>query len=158
MSTDLIIACEQADLKQVYILLKLNEDPNQTNYIGETPLHFAAYHGYLKISELLLKAGADPNKANRFGETSLHYAVHHGCLKTSELLLIADADPNKANIYGSTPLHWATDGDHSEIVELLNSYKNKISSLSLLCLRTIYRDRINTDGIPSMILGWNFHQ
>jgi len=45
-----------------------------------------------------------------------------------------------------------------EIVELLKSYENKISSLSLLCLRTIYKNQINTDNIPSMILEWNFYQ
>jgi len=47
---------------------------------------------------------------------------------------------------------------HLEIVELLKSYENKISSLSLLCLRTIYRNQINTNNIPSMILEWDFHQ
>jgi len=34
----------------------------------------------------------------------------------------------------------------------------KISNLSLLCLRIIYQNRIDTDNIPSMILEWNFYQ
>jgi len=34
----------------------------------------------------------------------------------------------------------------------------KISSLSLLCLRTIYKNQINTDNIPSMILELDFYQ
>jgi len=55
-------------------------------------------------------------------------------------------------------LEYAVIFGHSEIAELLKSYESKISSLSLLCLRTIYQNRINTDNIPSMILEWDFHQ
>jgi len=55
-------------------------------------------------------------------------------------------------------LHWAAYIGHLEIVELLKSYKNKVSSLSLLCLRTVHRNQINTDNIPSMILEWDFYQ
>jgi len=55
-------------------------------------------------------------------------------------------------------LYWAIRNKRTKVTELLKSYENKISSLSLLCLRTIYKNQINTDNIPSMILEWNFHQ
>jgi len=40
----------------------------------------------------------------------------------------------------------------------LKSYENKISSLSLLCLRIICQNQINTENIPSMILEWDFYR
>ncbi|CAB0037554.1 unnamed protein product [Trichogramma brassicae] len=39
---------------------------------GGTPLHFALYHGFKKVTELLLKNGADPNLSNEKGRTPLH--------------------------------------------------------------------------------------
>ena len=100
----------------------------------------------------------NPNQANIYRNTPLYWASYYGYLEIVELLLKAGADPNQINNDGRAPSYCAEDNGHSEIVELLNSYKNKISSLSLLCLRTIYRNQINTDNIPSMILEWNFHQ
>ncbi len=125
MSSDLIVACRNGDIKQVDILLKLNENPNQVNERKNTPLYWASRNGYLEIVKLLLKAGADPKQANGWGDTPLRAALRN---------------------------------DYLDMIELLKSYENKISSLSLLCLRTIYRNQINTDNIPSMILEWDFYQ
>ena len=112
----------------------------------------------MKIVKLLLKAGVNPNQANIYGNIPSLWASYYGHLETVELLLKAGADPNRSNVYGETSIYYAAYNGHLEIIELLKLYKNKISSLSLLCLQIIYRNQINTDGIPRMILEWNFHQ
>jgi len=85
-------------------------------------------------------------------------AVRYCRSKIVELLLKAGADSNQADYWSDTPSQLAKSLEYLDIVELLKSYENKISSLSLLCLRTIYRNQINTDNIPSMVLEWNFYQ
>jgi len=157
MNLDLIKACRTGSVERVNNLLEAGVDPNQADDEGRTPLHWTALSDNLEIVQLLLKAGADPNKSNRWKNTPLCYAAQKGNLETVKLLLKAGANPNQANIDNFTPLYWAARKGHLEIVELLKSYENKISSLSLLCLRTIYRNQINTDNIPGMILEWNFH-
>jgi len=163
MNPDLIKACKKGDLKTIKLLLKTGADSNQTDKFGRTPLCYAIYNGDLEIVELSLKAGADPNKANNSGATPLYLTMRYGYLKIAELLLKAGADPKQVNIDGNAPLYWAAPYGHLEmaetakIVKLIKSYENKISSLSLLCLRTIYRNQINTDNIPSMILEWDFY-
>jgi len=158
MSSNLTKAYIEAQTKQVKLLLKAGADPNQVTKWGITPSHRAAYDGYLEIAELLLKAGADPNRVDSDGNTPLYYAVYHEHLKIVKLLLKAGADPNQANKYGRTPLCWVSYYGRLDIAELLKSYENKISSLSLLCLRIIYKNKINTENIPSMIMEWEFHQ
>jgi len=158
MSSDMIIACQKGDLKQVELLLMAGANPNQTDRFEEISLHYAVHYDCLEIAELLLKAGANPNQTDIWGSTPLHWAAQNNNLEIVELLLKAGTDPNQADECGNTPLRWAVDGSHSEIIELLKSYENKVSSLSLLCLRTIYRNQINTDNIPNMILEWNFYQ
>ena len=111
-----------------------------------------------KQVKLLLKAGADPNQVTKWGITPSHRAAYDGYLEIAELLLKAGADPNQANKYGRTPLCWVSYYGRLDIAELLKSYENKISSLSLLCLRIIYKNKINTENIPSMIMEWEFHQ
>jgi len=158
MDLDFIGACMKGDIEMVNDLLKAGANPNQDNRYGETPLYWASCYGYLGIAELLLKAGADPNQTDDNGNTPLYWAVYGDNFEIAELLLKAGANHNQANNDGETPLHWAENNGRLETVKLLKSYKNKISSLSLLCLRTIYRNQINTDNVPSMILEWSFHQ
>jgi len=158
MNLNLIGECEEGNVEQVNKLLKAGADPNQSDEYGDTSLYWASAKGHLKIVELLLKAGVNPKHTNKWGETPLHYAVIKGCFEIVKLLLKSGVNPKQTNKWGETPLYWAIHHKHLKIIELLKSYKNKVSSLSLLCLRTIYQKQINTDNIPIMILEWDFHQ
>lgn len=81
---------------------------------GNTPLHFAAFHGNSRGVELLLEAGAQPNAANKNGKTAAHKAVQIGNFTTQSLqnlkVIITLLANHKANLNiqdftGNTLLH-----------------------------------------------------
>jgi len=156
-NTPLYWAVCSGHFKAVELLLKAGANPKLTNFHEVTPLYTATYYGELEIVKLLLKAGADPNQADINGTVPLYWAAYKGHLEIAKLLLKAGAKSKQANNYREIHLHHVPDPDNLDMIELLKSYENKISSLSLLCLRTIYQKQINTDNIPSIILEWDFH-
>jgi len=158
MDYEFVNACISGSLISVREILKEGVNIKRANGAGSTYLHMASVNGHLKIVELLIKAGANIKHANNYGETPLHWAARGGCLEIVELLIKAGANPNQADIRGNIPLYWAECNGRLDVVEFLKSYKNKISSLSLLCLRIIYQNQVNTNSIPSMLLEWNFHK
>ena len=117
----------------------------------------ACEEGNIEQVNDLLKAGADSKQTNEYATPVLNFAVYQGHSEIVELLLKAGADPKQADVNGLLPIHLPIHNGHLKIVKLLKTYENKISSLSLLCLRIIYQKQINTDNTPGMILEWNFH-
>jgi ankyrin repeat protein len=60
---------------------------------GETPLHYAARGGHLKVAELLVAAGADVNARENDGRlTPLHLAAMYGHSRVVAQLLEHKAD------------------------------------------------------------------
>ena len=53
----------------VQLLLDGGADPNKSDKMGKTPLHWAAYFGQKDVVKLLLERGGDPDKADRQGIT-----------------------------------------------------------------------------------------
>jgi cytohesin len=105
----LFFAAGSGDLAEVKrLVIGCGVDPNIQDENGETPLHYAAWEGRLKVVKLLLEHGADPNVQDKDGETPLHLAAWDGHLDVVELLLEHGANPNiQENKYGKTPLHYA---------------------------------------------------
>ncbi|KAH7209900.1 hypothetical protein DER44DRAFT_864517 [Fusarium oxysporum] len=70
-------------------LLASGANPHMLGYGGNTPLHFAAILGDVKIIEKLLDCGADVHISNKSGHIPLVLAVRHGrelaCMKLLEL-------------------------------------------------------------------------
>ncbi|KAL5600475.1 hypothetical protein FOVSG1_008287 [Fusarium oxysporum f. sp. vasinfectum] len=70
-------------------LLASGANPHMLGYGGNTPLHFAAILGDVKIIEKLLDCGADVHISNKSGDIPLVLAVRHGrelaCMKLLEL-------------------------------------------------------------------------
>jgi ankyrin repeat protein len=98
---------------------------------GETPLHWAAFHGYATIAELLIRRGADVHTeaAAKHGGTPLAWAAEQH-LDLVELLYSHSAAVNAVNsLTGGTPLHaCAANGDCPEIAEFLLAHGAAINA------------------------------
>lgn len=64
------------------ILLAVSEDPgidlNESDEMGCTPFHLAAFACHLELCESLVTLGADLTKVDSLGRTALHLASHEG--------------------------------------------------------------------------------
>jgi ankyrin repeat protein len=62
------------------------EDVNEVEGAGNTPLHCAAYEGWLEGCELLLNLGAKLNASNNAGDRPWHWAKNMGHTEVMEFL------------------------------------------------------------------------
>ncbi len=85
---------------------------------GNTPLHIAAWKGYIDIIALLVeKPNIDVNAQNKMGDTPLHLAVLGGYTDiVASLVEKPNVDVNAQNTMGDTPLHLAVLGGYTDIV------------------------------------------
>lgn len=73
-SQDLMQVVELNDIPTVMRLVENGADINQTDRMGFTPLHVAAWNGYVELTEYLLQKGANPNVLSQSGNTPLKFA------------------------------------------------------------------------------------
>jgi len=73
-------------------LLLRGANPNEKDWVGETPLWVATYHQFHAGIKLLLNFGADIDYS-RYGDTALKLAVRRGDIIAVELLLNHGAGP-----------------------------------------------------------------
>lgn len=62
------------------------ESVNEVEAAGNTPLHHAAYEGWLQGAELLLSLGAHINASNNAGDRPWHWARNMGHTDLIEML------------------------------------------------------------------------
>jgi ankyrin repeat protein len=122
-------------LECVRLLLSRGLDPNRSDWLGRTFLHFCAANGDTSMASLFLKAGADINARDlEFKGTPLAAAVRswgearnpeqakRKC-RTVEFLLNRGAATNLPDDEPwATPLAWATGSGRGEIVSLLKQH------------------------------------
>lgn len=73
-SQDLMQVVQLNDIPTVMRLVENGADINQTDSMGFTPLHVAAWNGYVELTEYLLQKGANPNVLSQSGNTPLKFA------------------------------------------------------------------------------------
>lgn len=81
------------------------QDLNESDHAGNTPLHSASIHGYVKVVKFLLATGnciVDPLNIQK--DTPLHDSLENGHVNVVKLLLEAGADPRKPKGDGKDPL------------------------------------------------------
>ena len=97
-------------------------DPNATDDVGSTPLHWACHCSAEIVKYLVLNRRCDPSCRNRYGSTPLHWACRS---KQPDIemvrFLVEDqrCDPSVAQLGGNTPLHFACTIGSLEIVQFL---------------------------------------
>lgn len=97
---------------------------NSVDWLGRTPLFYAARFGYAENVQILLQRGADVNAADKQGMTPLYAAAwfgHDACVEA--LLQVSGIDINHETVAGETAYHAAKINEHLRCVELLESIR-----------------------------------
>ncbi|MCO5044674.1 MAG: ankyrin repeat domain-containing protein [Kiritimatiellae bacterium] len=71
--TPLNLACAKGNEYMVKRLIDVGVSPNIVNNMGQTPLHYAAWHEQSRIVELLVGYGANIDAMSRRNETADTY-------------------------------------------------------------------------------------
>lgn len=119
-ATPFLLACRNADLPLMKLLVEMGADPHRTNVDGSTPLMAAAGLGCYAPDEeagtedecvaacdYLLSLGADVNAIDKKSQTAMHGAAYKSLPKVAKLLASKGAKIdvwNQKNNSGWTPL------------------------------------------------------
>lgn len=128
--TPLLAAASGGNTKILRFLIeKQNQDPNQTNQQGWTPLFVAIRDGHAEAAAQLVLMGANPNSTTDTGATALMLTVlsplssEKQRLSLLEYLLKKKADPNLYTRWQTDALFYAvTANQNPEVVSLLLKY------------------------------------
>lgn len=116
----LIYAIQENNLQQVTALLHNNKNINHQDFLGYSPLHYAAKRAKAAIVASLIEAKALLNQCSVKNEnTPLLLAVKRGDKKIVSLLLAAGANPNIVNRKGYDALQLAIQQNRKDLVQLL---------------------------------------
>ena len=83
-----------ADLARAQDLLSRGANPNVIDYVGYTPLMFAAQTNFVKMASLLIANGAHVNVRNNNGNTAMDWAIALNHTKMQALLRAHDGECN----------------------------------------------------------------
>uniref|UniRef100_A0AAY4AD78 Protein kinase domain-containing protein n=1 Tax=Denticeps clupeoides TaxID=299321 RepID=A0AAY4AD78_9TELE len=115
---DIFTQCREGNAVAVRLWLDNTEnDLNQGDDHGFSPLHWACREGRSGVVDMLIMRGARINVMNRGDDTPLHLAASHGHREILAKLIQCKADLNAANEHGNTPLHYASFWGHDEVAE-----------------------------------------
>lgn len=114
----LLKAAREGDAVQVRELMSKGA-PFTTDWLGTSPLHFAALNNHLETCEILLRAGISRDSRTKVDRTPLHMAAYEGHIGVVEMLLNNGADVDARDMLKMTPLHWAAQNGHIDVVEIL---------------------------------------
>lgn len=135
-NTLLHLAVQKGQYALVVFHLNINADALARNYIGQSPLHIAARHGFADIISLLLsnieskheqhgsslpdsKSIIVGNFSDKFGRTPLYIAAKHGQISAINALVHVGNLVDAKNNQGWSPLHIAAFSGKADVVRLL---------------------------------------
>ncbi|TGZ74896.1 hypothetical protein CRM22_000690 [Opisthorchis felineus] len=114
----LLEAAKNGDVEEVKNLMSSGA-PFTTDWLGISPLHFAAMNGHLSSCEALLSAGISRDARTKVDRTPLHLAAQEGHADIVELLLRNGAEIEAKDMLRMTALHWAAERGHTPVVQML---------------------------------------
>lgn len=120
LGKQLLEACKNGNTEEVKSLMQSGA-PFSTDWLGSSPLHFAAQYGHSDTIEVLLRAGVSRDTRTKVDRTPLHIAAQEGHLDIVQLLVMHGADIDAKDLLRMTPLHWAVERGYTDIVEALLS-------------------------------------
>lgn len=98
------VAVMRHSLAEVAFALAAQEDVDELDDRGRSPLFYAAQDDNTEIVDLLIAHGADPTIRDKMGETSLHFAARAYQVETCDKLVKAGALIDAQDDYGNTAL------------------------------------------------------
>ncbi|XP_029308031.1 LOW QUALITY PROTEIN: GA-binding protein subunit beta-2b [Cottoperca gobio] len=131
--------------------LMANGAPFTTDWLGSSPLHFAAQYGHHSTAEVLLRAGVSRDARTKVDKTPLHMAATEGYCTIVDLLVQNGADINAKDMLRMTALHWAAQHGHEEVAEILLRYGADVHCLSKFD-KTPFDIAMDTSNTELMIL------
>ena len=120
-------------------------DPNGEDFLGHTPLTWAARKGHEEVVKILLgREEVNPDKPGGVGGTPLSYATEHGHEEAVKILLEREqVNPDKPGGFGRTPFSYAAVRGSEEVVKVL------------LCQEEINPDQPDNNGrTPLSYAAW----
>ena len=93
--------------------------PFTTDWLGASPLHYAAQYGHVETVQTLLNAGIAKDARTKIERTALHVAAQEGHTDSVTALVSSGADVDAKDMLRMTPLHWAVQRGHRDIMEIL---------------------------------------
>ncbi|CAG2101639.1 unnamed protein product [Medioppia subpectinata] len=116
----LLEASRNGETEEVRALMQSGA-PFTTDWLGTSPLHFAAQFGHSETAEVLLRAGISRDARTKVDRTPLHISAQEGHLAIVSLLIMHGSDVDAKDMLRMTPLHWAVERGHTDVVECLLS-------------------------------------
>lgn len=93
---------------------------NDSNQMGQYPLHIAAYNGHLEMCQVLFDAGARVNVITGPGaKTPLHLAAANGHFDVCKFLIDKGVDIYAKDWNGNNALVLAANSGHTKIKDLI---------------------------------------
>ena len=138
----LCYAVKKNNFPLVQLLIKHKAQIDAKNKHGNTPLHFAAFHGHADIAEYLLDNKASIESTNNNGNTPLQIAVFCGHVNIVKYLLNNTPQPANTNPKTGlrTPLWFAI---------ISPDYKCKIDKLEVIKL--LLKNKANTETLHNTL-------
>ena len=125
----LFYAVASGNLETAKMLIsKYSCAPNETDNLMQTPLFYASRDGRLEIVQYLIEAGADASHVDRNGQTPLFYAARENRKTVVEFLLSKGARAEHVDAAGRQASYFARLAQHSDLGDLLDSYRGTIPS------------------------------
>ena len=130
---------------------------NQQDYVGSTPLSYAARNEHEGVVRLLLEQeNVNPDLQDKIGLTPLAWAAARGCEGVAKLLLEHEnVDPNRPDKNGLAPLGWAAGRGHEGVVKLLLEREDVDPNRSDKASRTplVFAALGGHEGVVKLLLG-----
>jgi len=120
------VASQYGHANVVYHLaMRWNADIDGLDLDDRTPLHWAAYKGFVDATKLLLFLNASPNQKDKEGCTPLHWASIRGNIEAVNTLLQGGAKDSiyAQDVTGSTPQQLAAEKGHRHVAGTLASFR-----------------------------------
>ncbi|KAJ1457113.1 ankyrin repeat-containing domain protein [Pelagophyceae sp. CCMP2097] len=114
-----------------------------------TPLHWAAFHGHLRVVWLLLGAGYAADDADEVGNSALHLGAAGGHPSIVRALVAAGAKISAQNLFSNTPLDVSTVAGVREMLVQAHEAETKLENESKK-LEKESRRKLSTDTVKSI--------